>query len=253
VTDLTVVSCLASCLGPPDFDAAMALLQPLLTAGVPAVVYVDEDWMEPLHACGTGAHVRLQATSPQRRLESLAFSPEIAVAWQGSTRAELPGLDYFVASLSKMGMLHDQSIWNPFGTRHLAWIDADIAASVHWRHFTDDRLLDRLPMLLQRFLFLSRPGAVTDAAGTPGTSRVQAQLFGGALADIAHANALYYSSLERAVRDGRLPTDESIFTTMMERCPERFDRVVLQDNGLAGLLFEQVRSGRVSIERTVLL
>jgi hypothetical protein len=28
---------------------------------------------------------------------------------------------------------------------------------------------------------------------------------------------------------------------------------VLQDNGLAGLLFEQVRSGRVSIERTVLL
>jgi hypothetical protein len=94
---------------------------------------------------------------------------------------------------------------------------------------------------------------VTDAAGSPGTTREHAQLYAGELADNAHAQPLYYSTHEPAVRDGRLPTDESIFTTMMERCPERFDRVVLQDNGLAGLLFEQVRSGRVSIERTVLL
>jgi hypothetical protein len=253
VSDVTIVSCLSPCLGRPDFDEAAALLDPLLRAGLPAVVYVESEWMAPLQARNLSAGVSLRATSAPQRLESLGFSSEIIAAWKAASRPDLPALDHFVAILGKMGMLHDQSIWNPFGTRHLAWVDADLTASVHWRYFTDERLLDLLPSLLQRFLFLSRPNAVTDAAGTPRASRVQAQLFGGALADIRDANALYYALLDHPLRHGRLPTDESIFTAMLERCPERFDRVVLQDNGLAGTLFEQMRSGRVALEQTALL
>ena len=132
------------------------------------------------------------------------------------------------------------------------WIDADITVSVHQRYFTDDRVLDLMPNLLRRFLFLTRPTAVTDAAGTAGASRVQGQIFGGEPTDIGHANALYYQLLEDSMRQQRLTTEESIFTQMIERSPERFDRFVLQDNGLPGRLFEEVRTGRVSLERTTI-
>jgi hypothetical protein len=249
VTDLTIVTCLARCLG-RDFDEAVSLFQPLVEAGVPAVVYVDDVWKEPLRERCTAEHVRLQESSPQRRLASFAFGRELTAAWEASSGRGLPGLDHLVVSLSKMGMLHDQSIWNPFGTRYLVWTDVDLAVSVHPRYFTDERLLDLLPNLLRRFLFLTRPVAVTDAAGTAGASRVQGQIFGGEPADIGYANGLYYQVLDDLMRRGRLTTEESIFTQMIERSPERFDRFVLQDNGLPGFLFQQMRTGRVSLERT---
>jgi hypothetical protein len=254
VTDLTIVTCLAPSLGRPDFDEAASLLQPLLEAGVPIVIYVDDVWSEGLRQRCAAEHVRLHASSPRRRLASFAFTSEITAAWEtardATRRPDFPSLDYFVATLSKMGMLHDQSIWNPFGTRHLVWIDADITASVHRRYFTDERLLELIPCLLRRFMFMTRPTAVADDAGTPGASRVQGQVFGGELGDLAHANGLYYQLLEHPLREGRLPTDESIFTQMIDRSPERFDRFVLQDNGLPGWLFEQMRTGRAPIERT---
>lgn len=251
MSDLTIVSCLARCLG-HEFTGAVSLLQPLLEAGVPVVVYVDDAWREALQEQYPAEHARFHESSPQRRLASFAFRQELIAAWETSSSPDLPGVDYFVALLSKMGMLHDQSIWNPFGTRYLVWIDADITLSVHRRYFTDDHVLDLMPNLLRRFLFLTRPAAVTDAAGTSGASRVQGQIFGGEPTDIGYANALYYQLLEDSMRQRRLTTEETLFTQMIERSPERFDRFVLQDSGLPGLLFEQVRTGRVSLERTTI-
>jgi len=251
VVDLTIVSCFAPSLGGRNFEAAAELFQPLLAANVPVVVYVEDIWKEPLRTRYASDCIRLHETSARRRLEAFAFKSEIAVAWAASTHPDLPSLDYFVTTLTKMGMLHDQSIWNPFGTRYLTWIDADVCASVQPRYFTDEHLLDALPCLLRRFLFLTRPSEMTDAAGTPGASRVQTQLFGGELSAIPHTNAIYYQLLEHALRAGRLPTDESLFTQVLERSPERFDRFVLQENGLLGFLFEEMRTGRVSLERTM--
>jgi hypothetical protein len=251
VVDLTIVSCLAPCLlGQRDFEETARLFQPLLDADVPLVVYVEDAWKEPIQARCSGGSARFHATSASRRWATFALRAELEATCALSPRSDRPTLDYLVTTLTKMGMLHDQSIWNPFGTRHLVWIDADVPASVHPRYFTDERILDALPCLLRRFLLLTRPSAVTDAAGAVGGSRVQGQLFGGELAEIARANALYYQLLEQLLRQGELPTDESIFTRMVEGYPERFDRFVLQENGLVGSLFEEMRSGRVSIERT---
>ncbi|MGD9765897.1 MAG: hypothetical protein AB7V27_19580, partial [Candidatus Binatia bacterium] len=235
-----------------DFEGAAQLFQPLLAAGIPIVVYVEDAWKGRLEARGLGDATRLHETSSTRRAAGFALRAELEAARAASSCPALPPFDYFVTTLTKMGMLHDQSIWNPFGTRHLAWIDPDVPASVHPRYFTDEHILDALPCLLRRFLLLARPSAVTDAAGVPAASRVQGQLFGGELAEIAHANGLYYQLLEQALRRGELPTDESLFTRMLERDAGRFDRFVLQDNGLLGFLFEEMRAGRVSIERTKL-
>lgn len=251
VVDLTIVSCVVpTLLGGRELDDAAALLQPLLDAGVPMVLYVEQGWKERIEARCAGDVVRCQDTSASRRWAGFALRAELETARAASAHPDLPSLDYFVATLTKMGMLHDQSIWNPFGTRYLAWIDADLTASVHPRYFTDARLLEALPGLLRRFLVLSRPSFIADAAGVARASRVQTQLFGGEVREIAHVNAMYFQLLEQMLRDGELPTDEAILTRLLERHPERFDRFVLQENGLAGCLFEEMRSMRVSIEHT---
>ncbi len=251
MADLTIVTCLAPCLaGEPEIEAAVRLLQPLADAGIPLVVYVEESWKDALPSRCAADTTRLHETSAARRWATFGLKAELEAAWVAAAGPQRPSLDYFTTTLTKMGMLHDQSIWNPFGTRHLVWIDADVAASVHPGYFADERLLDRLPHLLQRFFILARPCPVTDAAGTADAARVQGQLFGGELGEIAQTNALYYQTLDQCLRQKTLPTQESLFTRMLQQHPERFDRFVLQDNGLLGFLFAEMRRGQVSIERT---
>jgi hypothetical protein len=253
MVDLTVVSCLAPCvLGEGDLAAAERLVNAIWKTGLPAVIYVEDCWARALDERFPTGPIRFHETSARRRRAAFALFPELETAWRAMDPSRLPTLDCFIASLTKMGMLHDQSIWNPFGTRHFVWIDADLSVSVHPRYFTEVRALERLPALLGRFLLLARPSAVADELGRAGRSRVQAQLFGGELGAIAPVNARYYQLLEQLLRAGELPTPESLLTMLLEQSPERFDRFVLQDNGLAGALFEEMRGARVAIERTVL-
>src|SRR6185295_887686 len=55
--------------------------------------------------------------------------------------------------MSKMGMLHDQSIINPFGTEFFAWIDGGLASTCGG-YLDDGRWLGHLAPLLEKFLFL---------------------------------------------------------------------------------------------------
>src|SRR5262249_53119310 len=126
--------------------------------------------------------------------------------------------------MSKMSMLHDQTIINPFGTDHLAWIDAGIASTcgaylgdVHW--------VARLPLLLKKFLFLCFPyegGAeVHGFAREPMASFARTDyvrwvarggLFGGSRTAIAHVNRLYARWLEVTLAHGEMGTEESVFS-----------------------------------------
>jgi hypothetical protein len=253
VVDLTIVTCLAPCLaGDASVDDVAQRAAPLLESDIPVVAYTEDASMAALQARFPRDSIRFHATSAERRWNNFGLRAELQSAWARAADGTRPGLDYCITTLSKMGMLHDQSIWNPFGTGRLVWIDADIAASVHPRYFSDERLLDALPGLLERFLFLTRPAAVRDVAGNEAASRVQGQLFGGELSAIPHANALYYRLLDDALRSGVLPSDEMIFTHMLATDAAHFDRVGLQDNALLGALFEEMRSGSVPVERTAL-
>jgi hypothetical protein len=252
VIDLTVVTCLApSLLGDPDLDRVARLLEPLVAGEVSLVAYVERAWKAPLAIRPSLAGVRWQETSAAQRWAGFSHKAELETAHAAPSPSPRPSLDYFVTTLTRMGMLHDQSIWNPFGTRYLVWIDADLTASVHSRYFTDERLLTMLPCLMERFLLLTRPRAVTDAAGVAAAARVQSQLFGGELTQIAEVNARYYQLLAESLQRGQLPSADALFSRILAAEPERFDRVVLQDNGLLGPLFEALRAGQVPLERTV--
>jgi hypothetical protein len=146
--------------------------------------------------------------------------------------------------MSKMAMLHDQCIANPFATDHLLWIDAGLAWTCGG-YLGDARWLSRIEPLLQKFLFLCFPyegsteihgfdrDAIAHFAHTDHVRWVaRGGLFGGARDAIGAANRLYSRLLELTLAQGEMGTEESIFSIMAYREPEQYDRYLLPDDGL---------------------
>ena len=70
-------------------------------------------------------------------------------AWRNSAGwlSESPqaALEYYNPMMfSKMFMLNDASIWNPFNTEYFFWLDAGITNTVPHSHLTENNILDKL-------------------------------------------------------------------------------------------------------------
>ncbi len=62
--------------------------------------------------------------------------------------------------MSKMFMLNNVTIWNPFASDYFFWIDAGITSTVHYGYFTHDKVFDKLPNFIDQhkdFVFLTYP------------------------------------------------------------------------------------------------
>lgn len=174
-----------------------------------------------------------------------------------STQANLELYNPMV--MSKMGMLHDQSIINPFGTDHLVWIDAGIASTCG-AYLGDPRWVARLPALLKKFLFLCFPyeggeevhGFARDPmASFARTDHVRwvprGGLFGGDRNAIGGVHRSYYRWLELTLEQGEMGTEESVFSIMASRDPDRYHRFLLPDDGLILHFFDALIRGPVRI------
>jgi len=162
----------------------------------------------------------------------LAGSPQAACEW------------YNPIVQSKMFMLHDVTIWNPFDTDKFIWLDAGITNTVYNKYFTENGVLDKISDYLSPFLFLSYPyesageihGFKFDAMNRYAGSKVEyvcrGGLFGGTKKAIHEANGMYYSLLDRSLSEGFMGTEESIFSIMSYLKPEMFRRYSLDSNGL---------------------
>ena len=162
----------------------------------------------------------------------LTSSPQAACEW------------YNPIVQSKMFMLHDVTIWNPFDTDKFIWLDAGITNTVYNKYFTENGVLDKITDYLDPFLFLSYPyessgeihGFKFDAMNRYAGSKVEyvcrGGLFGGTKKAIHEANGIYYSLLDRSLSEGFMGTEESIFSVMSYLKPEMFRRYSLDSNGL---------------------
>lgn len=145
---------------------------------------------------------------------------------------------------SKMFMLHDVTIWNPFDTDKFIWLDAGITNTVHGGYFTENGVLDKIVDHINPFLFLSYPyesageihGFDFKAMNKYASDKVEyvcrGGLFGGTKKAIHEANGMYYSLLDRSLSEGFMGTEESIFSIMSYLKPEVFRRYSLDSNGL---------------------
>lgn len=145
---------------------------------------------------------------------------------------------------SKMFMLNDATIWNPFGTEYFFWLDAGITNTVPHTHLAENNVLDKLIDYSNPFLFLSYPyqanteihGFAFDKMNKYSGKKVEyvcrGGLFGGHKQQINEANSVYYSILSKTLNDGCMGTEESIFTIMSYNQPDIYRRFELDGNGL---------------------
>jgi len=145
---------------------------------------------------------------------------------------------------SKMFMLNDVTIWNPFDTEYFIWLDAGITNTVYEKQFTENRVLDKLLPLLESFLFLSYPyeareeihgfdiEAMNNLSGDEVKYVCRGGLFGGRKEIINQASSEYYALLDRSLNMGYMGTEESIFTILSYIFSEKYRRYQLDENGL---------------------
>jgi hypothetical protein len=81
----------------------------------------------------------------KNQVEWLSNSPQSLLEW------------YNPIVQSKMFLLNDVTIWNPFNTEYFMWLDAGITNTVYEKYFTDNKALDKILPYLESFLFLSYP------------------------------------------------------------------------------------------------
>lgn len=162
---------------------------------------------------------------------------------------------------SKMFLLNDVTIWNPFDTQYFLWLDAGITNTVYEKYFTDNRALDKIIPYLESFLFLTYPYQATDEihgfnynainnyAGKKVEYVCRGGLFGGRKEAINQANASYYSILNRSLSEGYMGTEESIFTIMSYLEPEVYHRYSLDENGLVVKFIQALLDDKVELEK----
>lgn len=177
------------------------------------------------------------------------------VGWLGeSTQATLPLYNPMV--MSKMFMLNDGCLHNPFDTEYFIWIDGGITNTVHEGYFTHDLVLDKIHFFIKKFLFVSFP--YTDGPEIHGFSRpamanycdedpqyvCRGGIFGGHKDFISEANSTYYHLLFNTLDSGYMGTEESVFTIMAHKEPSKYSRFELQaeDAGLLSPFFEKLKN-----------
>lgn len=162
---------------------------------------------------------------------------------------------------SKMFMVNDATIWNPFDTEYFFWLDAGITNTVPVGHLTDDNVLGKLTEYGNPFLFLSYPyDANTEIHGftLDGMNRYAGEevkyvcrggLFGGHKQQINEANATYYALLDRTLNEGLMGTEESLFTIMSYLEPDLYRRFELDGNGLIVKFTQALKEDNVTITK----
>lgn len=176
------------------------------------------------------------------------------VGWLAdSTQAKMEYYNPMV--MSKMFLLHNAKIFNPFDSDYYWWLDGGITNTVHSGYFTHDHVIDKIENLVNRFLFVCFPyetsseihgfniEAMKKYCQSDTVNRVaRGGFFGGHKDYISQANDEYYSLLDSSLREGYMGTEESIFTIMTYLDPKTYQYEPIEDNGLINTFFENVKN-----------
>lgn len=161
---------------------------------------------------------------------------------------------YAPIQLSKMFMVNDASIFDPFGTEYFFWIDAGLANTVG---VTDLANLNRITGYMQdkqgKMLFLSYPyESNTEIHGFERTKLAEycdtdfvryvprGGFWGGPKSIINFINSYYWQYLNQAFESGYLGVDESFFCILCHRHSEITHRFEISGNGLVYPFFQQL-------------
>lgn len=181
------------------------------------------------------------------------------VGWlTDSTQSKLEMYNPLV--MSKMFLLNDAKILDKFNSDKLFWIDAGLTNTVHFGYFTHDKVIEKINLLTDKFLFVCFPyDANTEVHGfdynemkrlTSSLPNVVARggFFGGNKDTISQMNSLYYGILNDTLNRGFMGTEESLFTILTYQYPNIIDYCEIESNGLVYKFFEDVKNNTVVVK-----
>ena len=184
------------------------------------------------------------------------------VGWlTDSTQAKLEMYNPLV--MSKIYLLHDAKILDKFDSEYMFWIDAGLTNTIHPGYFTHDKVLDKLPKLVNNFHFVCFPyetnseihgfkyQELCDLVGKPVNMVARAGFFGGKKDAISEINSIYYGLMNETLSQGLMGTEESLFTIMTYKYPNLITYSEIEGNGLMGKFFEDLKNMTVEVKSEV--
>ena len=169
-----------------------------------------------------------------------------------STQAKLEMYNPIV--MSKMFLLNDAAILDPFNSENIVWVDGALTNTVHEGYFWKDNVISKFTKYLTKFSFVCFPydgnveihgfkydemcrysdGVVNKVA--------RGGIFGGPKSLISRINEIYYGLLNETLSKGLMGTEESLFTIMTYKYPELIQYFEIEMNGLLGTFFENLKN-----------
>ena len=196
------------------------------------------------------------------KIQQIRNNPEWynQVGWLAdSTQAKMEFYNPMV--MSKMFLLHNAKIFNPFDSDYYWWLDGGITNTVHSGYFTHDNIIEKIEDIVNKFLFVCFPyetsseihgfdiEAMKKYCQSDTVNRVaRGGFFGGHKDYISQANDEYYSLLDGSLREGYMGTEESIFTIMTYLDPKTYQYEPIEDNGLINTFFENVKNKNTQLK-----
>jgi hypothetical protein len=169
-----------------------------------------------------------------------------------STQAKLEMYNPIV--MSKVFLLNDAAIFDPFNSTHLVWVDGALTNTVHEGYFWHDKIISKLEKYFNKFSFVAFPydgkneihgftyGPMCKYAEGEVDKVCRGGIFGGPKHIISRINEIYYSLMTDTLSAGYMGTEESLFTIMLYKHPELFQYYSIDMNGLLGSFFENLKN-----------
>lgn len=162
--------------------------------------------------------------------------------------------------MQKMNLLAKASNSVDSNYTHTFWLDAGITQTVHPGYFTHDKIVSKLPDLVDKFMFICYPyfanseihgferKAMAKYANVPMVNRVaRGGFFGGKTEYIADLEQNYNLLLSETLNSGYMGTEESIFTLLTYLFEEKVNVYYIEGNGLISGFMEDVKNNTVSL------
>ena len=178
------------------------------------------------------------------------------IDWLGeSTQAKLEMYNPIV--MSKIFLLNDAVILDKFNSEYLIWVDAGLTNTVHEGYFNHDKVIDKIHKYFNKFSFVCFPydgkveihgfkyDEICRYSGGVVNKVARGGIFGGPKSSISTINNIYYTLLSDTLNNGLMGTEESIFTIMTYKYPELIQYYEIENNGLLGTFFENLKNEKL--------
>jgi len=166
--------------------------------------------------------------------------------------------------MSKMSLLHDASIYNPFNSENFIWLDAGITNTINYNLLINTEFFNKLVDYLDPFLFIQYPypyygkgvkevhgfnwEELNKYAGGVVEWISRGGLFGGKKEIISECNSYYWHLLNDTLDRGLMGTEESIFSILAKKYPEIFRSTKIGINGHIQEFVEKVLEDTAKLE-----